>query len=195
MRFIRKLQYNSPVVLTFAFISLAVLCLGKLSNGTTDRLLFSVYRSPLTDPLTYLRLFLHVLGHSSYMHYINNMLLLLVVGPPLEEKYGPKALLWSILAAAAASGAAQWAFFPGTAALGASGVVFMMIVLSSFAGMTADRIPLTLLFVILFYLGKEVLDGLFTSDNISQLSHIIGGVCGAVIGFLLSRRSADTLNP
>ncbi len=191
MRLFRKLQYNSPVVLTFAFVSLAVLCLGKITNGATDRLLFSVYRSPLADPLTFLRLFLHVLGHGNTAHYMNNMLLLLVVGPPLEEKYGSKALLWSILAAAAASGAAQWAFFPGTAILGASGVVFMMIVLSSFAGMKADRIPVTLLFVLLFYLGKEVLDGLFTSDNISQLSHIIGGGCGAILGFLLSGKPAD----
>jgi membrane associated rhomboid family serine protease len=69
----------------------------------------------------------------------------------------------------------------------------MMIVLSSFAGMKADRLPLTVILVILFYLGKEVFNGLIARDNISQLSHIIGGGCGAVIGFLLSRRSSGTV--
>jgi membrane associated rhomboid family serine protease len=176
------------VVLTFALISLAVLLLGKITNGYTNAILFSVYRAPLTDPLAYPRFFLHVLGHGSYSHYINNMLFLLVIGPPLEEKYGSRTLLWSMAATAFISGIAQWIFFPGTAILGASGIVFMMIVLSSFAGMKANRIPLTLIFVLIFYLGREVLDGLFVSDNISQFTHIIGGGCGAFIGFMLSRK-------
>jgi membrane associated rhomboid family serine protease len=59
--------------------------------------------------------------------------------------------------------------------------------------MKADRIPITLLFVLLFYLGREVLDGLFTHDSISQLSHIIGGGCGAVLGFLLSKKNTGPL--
>ena len=188
MRLLKKLQYNSPVVLTFALVSLLALLLNKVTNGLTNGMLFSVYRSPLTNPLTYARFFLHVLGHVNYTHYMNNMLLLLVIGPPLEEKYGSKSLLRAIITTAFISGVAQWLLFPRTALLGASGIVFMMIVMSSLAGMKNGRLPITLIFVIIFYLGGEVMSGLHSQDNISQFAHLIGGICGAFIGFTLSNK-------
>ena len=182
-----RIQYNSPVVLSFALLSLLALLLGQLTGGWTTRALFSVYRAPLTDPLTYVRMVGHVLGHSGYAHYMGNMTLLLVIGPPLEEKYGSRRLLGCILFTALASGLVQFIFFPGTALLGASGIVFMMIVLSSLAGMREGTIPLTLILVVLIYLGGEIVDAVTVRDNVSQLTHIIGGLCGAGLGFAMKR--------
>ena len=181
------MQYNSPVILTFFLLSLGVLFLGQYTGGWTTTHLFSVYRSSLKDPLFYIRLFGHVLGHSGYSHYMNNMLLLLLVGPGLEEKYGSRNLLMTILVTALVTGLVQFIFFPGTALLGASGVVFMMIVLNSFTEMRRGGIPLTMLLVVALYLGNEVVDGLSESDNISQMTHIVGGLCGIVFGFSLAR--------
>lgn len=42
MKRLFRLQYNAPVTLTFALVSLAALLLGKLTNGWTDTYLFSV---------------------------------------------------------------------------------------------------------------------------------------------------------
>lgn len=179
------IRYNSPVVLTFALLSLLALVLGWVTHGASTSLLFCVYRAPLTDPLTYVRLFCHVLGHSGYAHYIGNMLLLLVVGPPLEEKYGSRDLLLAILFTALISGLVQMFFFPGSALLGASGIVFMMIALSSLSGTRGGGIPLTLILVLALYLGREVFNAVTQQDSISQLTHIIGGLCGALIGFAL----------
>ena len=187
MKKIPKIQYNSPVVLTFSLLSLLALGLNQITGGQSNHALFSVYRAPLADPLTYLRLFLHVLGHSGIAHYMGNILMLLVAGPPLEEKYGSLDLLLSILITAAVSGLVQMLFFPGSALLGASGIVFMMIVMSSLAGMEDGKIPLTLILVVLLYLGRELLDMVFQKDNISQLSHIIGGLCGAGLGLVLKK--------
>ena len=50
-----KLQYNSPVVLTFALLSLAVLWLDGLTGGKSTHALFSVYRSSFADLGTYPR--------------------------------------------------------------------------------------------------------------------------------------------
>ena len=177
-----KFQYNSPLILSFALVSLIVLFLDFASSGWTTRMLFSVYRSPLDDFFTYPRFVLHVLGHSGYAHYIGNMMMILVVGPPLEEKYGSKNLFWAIFLTALVSGLVQWLFFPGTALLGASGIVFMMIVMSSLSGMKYGCIPITLVLVLILYLGGEIMNGLLQHDNISQLTHIIGGICGAVLG-------------
>ena len=186
-RTMKKLQYNSPVILTFFLLSLGVLLLDWLTSGWTTLHAFCVYRSSLADPLFYVRLFGHVLGHSGYSHYMNNMLLLLLVGPGLEEKYGSRNLLMTILVTALVTGLVQFIFFPGTALLGASGVVFMMIVLNSFTEMRRGGIPLTMLLVVALYLGNEVVDGLSESDNISQMTHIVGGLCGVVFGFSLAR--------
>lgn len=181
------IQYNAPVVLTFALISLAVLGLDALTGGWSTTSLFSVYRAPLTDPLAYVRVVGHVLGHAGYTHYMGNMMLLLVVGPPLEEKYGSLRLLSCILVTAVVSGLVQVLLFPHTALLGASGIVFMMIVLSSLAGMRSGAIPLTLILVLIIYLGGEVVDAVTIQDNISHLTHIVGGVCGAGLGLYMNR--------
>ena len=68
------------------------------------------------------------------------------------------------------------------AALGASGIVFMMIVMSSLGGMKNGCIPITLILVLVLYIGGEIVDGVVLRDNISQLTHIIGGICGALLG-------------
>ncbi len=176
-----KLQYNSPVTLTFTFVSLVILLLGYITDGLTTNLLFGVYRSSWADPLTYFRLFGHVLGHADWSHYSSNMVLLLVLGPILEEKYKSQSFLRMIAITAVVSGLFHVLLFPSTVLLGASGIVFMMIVLSSVAGMKDGKIPLTLILVIIIYLGGEILS-VGSKDGISHISHIIGGICGAALG-------------
>lgn len=182
MKRLFRLQYNAPVTLTFALLSLAALVLGKVTDGWTTTYIFSVWHSSLADILTYPRFILHVLGHTDYSHYIGNMMMILVVGPGLEEKYGSRNLLSAIIITALVSGLIHWFLFPGTMLLGASGIVFMMIVMASLAGMRDGYIPITLILVLVLYLGNEIVDGMVLSDNVSQLTHIIGGVCGAVLG-------------
>ena len=177
-----KFHYNSPVVLTFALISLFALLLDVVTGGQSTQNIFSVYRCSLRDPLAYPRFFCHVLGHVNYSHFIGNMMLILVVGPTLEEIYGSKKLLLAIVMTALVSGMVQWLFFPSVALMGASGIVFMMIVMSSLSGMKNGSIPITFVLVALLYLGGEVIDGIFVKDNISQLTHIVGGICGALLG-------------
>ena len=184
----RKLQYNSPVILTYVLLCCGVLVLDGLTGGKSTSLCFCVYRSSLSDPLTYVRLFGHVLGHADLNHFLGNMLLLLVVGPPLEEKYGSRPLLCGILLTAAVSGVLQCLFFPGTALLGASGIVFMMIMLASLAGMKSGRIPVTMLLVAVLYLGQEVYSILFVQDNVANFMHLVGGASGTAFGFAMVKR-------
>ncbi len=177
------IRFNAPVVLGFALLSLAVLLLDGVTGGASTRRLFCIYRSPLSDPLTYVRLFGHVLGHTGYSHYMGNMLLLLLVGPTVESRFGSRSTLVFILITALVTGVVHYAFFPGSTLLGASGIVFMMIVLSSFTDMKKDGIPITMILVVVLYLGREIIDGIFMKDSVSQITHIVGGVCGLIFGF------------
>ena len=180
-----KIQYNAPVTLTFALLSGLVLLVSYLTGGTFQYQYFCVYRFPLTDVAGYFRLFSHVLGHADFSHYVGNMTLLLLLGPMLEEKYGGRDLLLCILATALVTGLLHCAVSSG-GLLGASGIVFMMIMLSSLAGVRAGTIPLTLILTAALYIGGEVADGIALRDNVSQLTHIAGGVCGTVLGFALA---------
>ena len=171
-----KLQYNAPVTLSIFFLSLFALLLGQATSGWTTTQLFSVYRASPLDPLFYVRLFGHVLGHAGWEHFLNNMLLLLVVGPPLEEKYGSRTLLTGIAITALVTGILQCVLFPGSALLGASGIVF------------SGAIPLTLVLVAALYLGQQIYDIVFVQDNVANFMHIAGGVCGTVFGFAVRKR-------
>lgn len=184
----KKLHYNSPVILSFFFLSLAALLLGIATKGWTTQNLFSVYKSSPANPLFFVRLFGHVLGHASWEHFTGNMVLLLVVGPPLEERYGGRTLLFGILLTALISGLFQCLLFPNSALLGASGIVFMLIMLSSLAGMKSGSIPITLILVAVLYLGKEVYSALFVQNNVANFMHLLGGACGTVFGYMVRRR-------
>lgn len=186
-----RIDYNAPVVITFALLCLAALGLAQLTGGASNRWAFSVYRAPWTDPLTYLRFFGHAIGHANMSHLLGNLMLLLVVGPPLEQRYGHWRLIVLMAITALVSGLIQFLFFPGTSLLGASGIVFMMIVLASMSGMRAGYIPLTMIAVVLLYLGTELWQMFTVDSNVSHLTHIIGGITGALCGFFLNRRVAE----
>ncbi len=186
MNIFKRIRYNAPFTITFSLISLIALIVNQRTGGAANRLLFGVYRSSLTDPLTYVRAFTHVLGHSSFSHYSSNIMLMLVLGPTLEERYGSATIFKFAALTALIAGVAHCIMYSNVMLLGASGIVFMMILLSSVGGAHDGTIPLTLILVAALYIGGEVMNGLFTSDDISQLSHIIGGVCGAAFGMLSS---------
>ncbi len=180
------ISYNAPVTLTFVLLCVGVYLLNLLTGGASNYLLFSVYRSSPLNPLTYLRLFLHVMGHVSWEHLLGNMMFLLILGPMLEEKYGGRNLLLVMGATALSTGLVNVIFFPHIILLGASGIVFAMILLSSFTVTEKNKLPLSFLLVALLYIGQQAVDGLFTQDNISQMAHIVGGIVGSVLGFTLN---------
>jgi len=192
MRFLKRIKYNSPVILTFALVSLLTLLVGYLTKGASNLLLFSVYQSTPADLFFYLRLFGHVLGHVSLEHYVNNFVLILIIGPILEEKYGSKLMLLLILLTAVITGAVHILLSPGTALMGASGIVFMLILLGSYVNLQQGRIPLTLILAVAIFIGQEIAAGILDQDNISQMAHIIGGACGACLGFLINRNKFKT---
>ena len=169
-----KVTFNAPVVLGFTILCFLALVLNWLTKGETNLLLFSTYRSSIVNPMTYLRMFTHVLGHANWEHFIGNMTLFLVIGPMLEEKYGSQKLLSVILVTAFVTGIANTLLFPNTRLLGASGIVFAMILMSSMTSMREGEIPLTFILVAVIYLGEQIYAGIFVRDNVSNLTHILG---------------------
>ena len=183
-----KITFNAPVTLGFVFICFIVTLLGVLSGGKITRLVFTTYHSSLTNPMTYVRFFTHIFGHSGWKHFISNAAYLLLLGPMLEEKYGYRAMLEIIGITAVVTGIINYIFFVHVALCGASGVIFALIVLASFTGFRQGEIPLTFILVIIVFIGQQIYSGITVNDNISNTAHIIGGLVGAVFGYNINKK-------
>jgi membrane associated rhomboid family serine protease len=180
-----RLRYNAPVTLTLTLLSTAVLVVNQIFGGFTEAF-FVCYPQFTGSLLDFLRLFTHILGHRNWLHLMSNFSFILLIGPVLEEKYGSGAMLVMVLATALVTGILNVIFF-STGLMGASGIVFMLILLSSFTNIRSGEIPLTFVLIVVLFLAREFINA-FSDDNISQFAHIIGGVCGSLFGFLFTKR-------
>ena len=177
------ISYNSKVILSFFFICLIAFILNIITKGKSNKLLFSNYRSSPLNPLTYIRLFTHIIGHSNWQHLKRNFLYILLIGPLVEEKYGSINLLIMILLTAFITGLIN-IIIVKYKILGSSDIVYMLIILSSIVNINKGTIPLTLILIIIFYIIDEILQ-INKSDNVSHLSHLIGAICGCIYGFYI----------
>ncbi len=177
-----RLKYNSPVVLTFAFICAGVLLLNQyLLPHLIDNWFAVPGRGSFSFPRDIINLFTHVIGHADWNHIIGNFSIILLVGPMLEENFGSADMLIMMLITALATGILNVLFF-STGLLGASGIAFMMILLASFSNSQKGEIPLTFILVLFLYLGQQILE-IFQQDSVSQFAHIVGGLFGSIFGF------------
>ncbi|MDR1277171.1 MAG: rhomboid family intramembrane serine protease [Treponema sp.] len=179
-----RIKYNSPTVLTYTLISVVVLILSQTILRGLAESWFMVPGRETFSPRRishWFSLLTHVAGHENWTHLLSNFSLILLIGPILEENYGSRSLFMMIVITALVTGTLNALFFR-TALMGASGVVFMMILLASFTNFTRGEIPLTFILVLVLYLGRELFSA-FSSNNISEFAHIAGGFCGSLFGF------------
>lgn len=195
-----KIRYNSPVVLTFSLICIGVYFIDLLASVGTGseeigRITSAFFMLPgnfsWTNPLDYLRMLTYTMGHANQAHIIGNMSIFLLIAPIMEEKYGSKKILLMMLLTAIVTANLQILLF-SSGLLGASGIVFMFIVLVSFADARKGSIPLTFILVVLFFIGQEVLHSM-QDNQVSEYAHIMGGIMGGIFGMVFNESQKDTL--
>ena len=179
-----KIKYNSPVILTYTMLSISVLAF--CSNTFLAKYFSSPSNLSFFDPYFYIRLVSYIAGHGDWTHLIGNLMIILLVGPLLEEKYGSGKLLEMILITAIATGLLN-AFLFSNSLIGGSGIAFMLILLGSFSNIRSKEIPLTFIVITVLFIGSEVLSTL-KIDQISQFSHLAGGFIGAGYGFIRNKK-------
>jgi membrane associated rhomboid family serine protease len=176
-----KIKWNAPVTLGFSLLCTAILLFNKSTLDATLPLFTVGTRLDITNPVSIFTLFSHVLGHANWTHLISNLSFILLIGPIVEEKYGSSQMIYMIIVTALVTGLLN-VFFFHSGLLGASGIVFMLILLASFTNVRSGEIPITFILVAALYLGKEIMESL-KADNVSQFAHIVGGICGSMFGF------------
>jgi membrane associated rhomboid family serine protease len=143
-----------------------------------------------TNPAHYFSLVFHVFGHESWSHLWSNFLILLLLGPILEEKYDSQSFLTMIAVTALTVGVFQ-VLLAQPPLTGSSAIGFMMIMLVSFARIKPGEIPISLILIFLVYLLNELTRATSDGQAVSAAAHIIGGLCGIIFGFMKNGQSAQ----
>lgn len=181
-----QLRYNAPVTFSFALICILVMLLDQYVFPGFVGAYLSAPGADFNPSQAshYFAVVLYVFGHESWTHLWNNFLFLLLLGPILEEKYTPKPLLMMLFTTTLVTGIFN-ILMKQPPLVGASSLVFMMIMLVSFARTKAGDIPVSFLLIFVLFLLAELTRGAQnTNPAVSNLAHILGGVCGTIFGFL-----------
>lgn len=189
---LRHITIEAPVIVGYCVICVVIHLLSStILPGFSIFLGFDSHFN-MRNPLHYFRLFSQVFAHSSMSHLKGNMTYLLLVGPPTEARFGSKAIVKVIRAVAISSGVSHLVLGrANTRQLGASGVVFSLIMMSTFICAKMDRIPISVILIGILYLGEELVELFGGEGGVSHHAHLVGGIVGAIIGFRSLRQDDD----
>lgn len=176
-----SIKWNAPVILGFSVLCTGVFIADIFLGGYLMPFFTVQPNISFTNPFSLITLFTHVAGHASLEHLIGNLTFILLLGPIIEEKYGSSRTFQMIVLTALITGLVSVFIFK-IGLLGASGIVFMLILLVSFTNVKSGEIPITFILVAMLFLGKEFINGT-QANQIAESAHIIGGICGSIFGF------------
>ena len=189
---LKKIVVNAPVLLSFVLLCTLLHIISMVFPGLPEILGVDDRFTEFWNPFTYISLFSHVLAHSSWTHLQGNMIHLLLVGPSVEHAFGSKNLLLIILLVAFSSALVHIAVGGlYTYQLGASGVVFACILLSSLVTASHGTIPLSFVIVATWWIGDEIIKFLFSGDGVSHHAHLTGGMVGTMAGYYIHRQRSQ----
>ena len=188
-----KLSYDAPVTLTFVIICAILFLLNTfvikgdamaktLSSPTSQggSLPFIV-----SQPASYFRLLLYIFGSGDGAILITNLILIMLLGPAMEERYGSVIIGIMMFVSALFSGVLNACFCTESLA-GAVPVVSMMIFLNAFMSFSKKKFPLSFAAVMVLFVVLEAFSGL---GAIRIIICIAGGLCGSLFAFLTSPKA------
>ena len=189
-KFNLKVSYDAPVTLSFVIICVVFFLLNSfvIKNGALGKILASPTTQAgalpfiVKQPVSYVRLLLHVFGSTDGAGLITNLILVMLLGPAMEERYGSVIIGIMIFVSALFAGVLN-ACFCAESLVGAVPVVCMMIFLNSFMSFSKKTLPLSFAAVIVLFVLLEVFSG---AGAVRIITCIAGGLCGSLFAFLTS---------
>ena len=176
---VERLQVDSPLILSFASACIFVQAFSPVMPGLKQNL-FAVSKPPPLSPAGAFSVFGQVFGHSDWGHLRGNLLLLLLVGPACESALGPVRLSKIFACTSVASSVTHVLLGPANSVqLGASGVVFALILLNSCLERKEDEIPLTFVLTGALWLGRELA---LAKAGVASSAHLAGAAVGTYFG-------------
>ena len=193
-----KVAYDAPVTLTFvivcAVIFLINLLLVKSGKGEgLQKLLASPTAQGgslpfiVKSPVSYFRLLFYMFGAGdaaagSASVLFTNLILIMLLGPAMEERYGSVIIGIMIFVSALFSGVLN-ACFCDASLVGSVPVVSMMIFLNAFMSFSKKKFPLSFAAVMVLFVVLQIFSG---AGAVRIIICIAGGLCGSLFAFLTS---------
>ena len=176
-----RITVNSPFSIIFSCVAIAFYFLFQ-ADGDLPRMMVLQGDFQLSNWEWYVSLVGYTLGHANLEHLIGNISIFLLIGPFVEKRWGTQRMLIMVSITGLVTALVHIVFWDHQL-IGASGLVFMLIVLSSLVDLRSKEIPLTFILIVFLFLGQELMRS-FDADQVSQFAHISGGVLGAIFGFV-----------
>ena len=194
--------FDSPLVIIFAVISLFIMLLNSIAESRGAVGLLGFFSAPtsfraaetafnFTNPVHYLRLFLHVFGQKQWVHLVRDLSFILLLGPQLEKLYGTKLLLLMFSVCAFVTGVLN-ACFLSVPLCGASGIAFMMILLTVYMSIKKQVVPVSCVLLLLLYTGQCISR---SGGGNTEIIHLIGGICGSLFGMIQPEKKKPAAAP
>ena len=193
-----KVAYDAPVTLTFVILCVFFFILNTfvIKNGGLGKSLASPTSAAgsaafiIKEPLSYLRLLLYIFGseggqtaaYGGAALLFTNLILIMLLGPAMEERYGSVIIGIMIFVSALFSGVLN-ACFCETSLVGALPLVSMMIFLNAFMSFSKKKFPLSFAAVMVLFVLLQVFSGI---GAVKIIICIAGGLCGSLFAFLTS---------
>ena len=199
-----KVSYDAPVTLTFVFVCAIIFLLNMfLAKSGKSLGLEKVFASPTGQagvlpfipgaPVSYVRLLFYIFGadfagilaglsSGAASIFFTSLILILLLGPAMEERYGSVIIGIMMFVSALFSGVLN-ACFCETSLVGAAPVVFMMIFLNAFMAFSKKKIEVSFTAVMVAVVILMQLNG---AGAVKIIICIAGGLCGSLFAFLTS---------
>ncbi len=188
-----KLSYDAPVTITFIIVCVILFLLNTyvIKNGAIGKVLSSPTSTSgslpfiVSQPLSYIRLFLYIFGSENTLFLFSNLYLILMLCPAMEERYGSVIIGIMIFVSALFSGVLN-ACFSSKSLIGALPVACMMLFLNVFNSFLKKKIPLSFVFMMVLFVSLEAYCGV---NAIHFIICVAGGLCGSLFALLTSPKS------
>ncbi|MBU3658868.1 MAG: rhomboid family intramembrane serine protease [Flavobacteriales bacterium] len=178
-----KITFDSKVTLILA--SLSIIGLFFVNASTESGSIFILNGDfQESNPVWYISTLTYIFGHADFEHVIGNLSIILLLGPLVELKFGWQKFSLMIVSTAILTALLHTLLWDN-GLIGASGIAFMLIVVTSLLNTRGKDIPITFILVVFLFLGQEIYSS-FKNDQISHFAHLFGGAMGAFWGFYRS---------
>lgn len=196
-----KVAYDAPVTLSFVIICALIFLLNMLLAKSGKAVGFEkIFASPTSQsgvlpfipssPISYVRLFFYIFGSGGAAGaaaagasvLFTNLILIMLLGPAMEERYGSVIIGIMIFVSALFAGVLN-ACFCQACLVGAVPLVSMMIFLNAFMSFSKKKFPLSFAAVMVLFVLLQIFSG---SGAVQIIICIAGGLCGSLFAFLTS---------
>ncbi|HHA5789737.1 TPA: rhomboid family intramembrane serine protease [Enterococcus faecium] len=173
-------------VLIFLFDFLQI---GKSVIGNTLNVNEMVALGGLYEGHLFPNIFISIFSHINLYHLVSNLIFLVVLEEALNDQYEWVTLLIVLLVSGLLGSLVPFLLQSNIVSMGLSGGIFGWIALFAIAYIRFDSKEHLLLSVLVLLIVGILLVSTFETDEINVLSHLVGFVCGMILGFSLKNIS------